>query len=86
MTLVFKGVAFRALVERVAPGVMMMDGFLAMKKLDSFFIFALQAMEEVINISKKKTHTHSDLARAVITLWALNKITLSHKRDYKPFR
>jgi hypothetical protein len=78
MTLVFEGVAFRALVEGVASRVMMMDGFAAMKKLDCFFIFALQAMEEVINISKEKTYTHSDLAGAVITLWALNKITLSH--------
>ena len=86
MTLVFEGVALRALIEGVAPRIMMMDGFLAMKKLNGFFIFALQAMEEVINISKKKTHTHSDLAGAVITLWALNKLTLSHKRDYKPFR
>ena len=86
MALVFEGVALRALVERVAPRVMMMDGFLAMKELNSFFIFALKAMEEVINISKKKTHTHSDFAGAVITLWALNKITLTHKRDYKPFR
>ena len=86
MALVFKGVALRALVEGVAPRIMMIDGFFAMKKLNGFFIFALQAMEEVINISKKKTHTHSDLAGAVITLWALNKITLSHQRDYKPFR
>ena len=86
MTLVFEGVALRALVEGVAPRIMMMDGFTAMKKLNGFFIFALEAMEEVINISKKKTHTHSDLAGAVITLWALNKITLSHQRDYKPFR
>ena len=86
MTLVFEGVALRALVEGVASRVMMMDGFSAMKKLNSFFIFALQAMEEVINISKKKNHTHSDFAGAVITLWALNKITLTHKRDYKPFR
>ena len=86
MALVFEGVAFRALVEGVAPGVMMMDSFAAMKKLDCFFIFTLETMEEVINISKKKTHTHSDLAGAVITLWALNKITLSHQRDYKPFR
>ena len=86
MALVFEGVAFRALVEGVASGIVMMDGFAAMKKFDCFFIFTLQAMEEVINISKKKTHTHSDLAGAVITLWALDKITLSHKRDYKPFR
>ena len=86
MALVFEGVAYRALVEGVAPGIMMMDSFSAMKKLNGFFIFALQAMEEVINISKKKTHAHSDLAGAVITLWALNKITLSHQRDYKPFR
>ena len=86
MTLVFEGVAYRALVEGVASRVMMMDSFLAMKKLNSFFIFALQAMEEVINISKKKTHTHSDLAGAIITLWALDKITLTHQRDYKPFR
>ena len=86
MALVFKGVALRALVEGIAPGVMMMDGFAAMKKLNGFFIFALETMEEVINISKKKTHTHSDFAGAVITLWALNKITLSHQRDYKPFR
>ena len=86
MTLVFEGVALRALIEGVAPRIMMMDGFFAMKKLNGFFIFALQAMEEVINISKEKTYTHSDLAGAVITLWALNKITLTHKRDYKPFR
>jgi hypothetical protein len=83
---VFEGVALRALVEGVASRVMMMDSFLAMKKLNGFFIFSLQAMEEVTNVSKKKTHTHSDFAGAVITLWALNKITLSHKRDYKPFR
>jgi hypothetical protein len=79
-------VALRALVEGVASRIMMMDSFAAMKKLDCFFIFTLEAMEEVINISKKKTHTHSDLARAIITLWALNKITLTQKRDYKPFR
>jgi hypothetical protein len=86
MALVFEGVAFRALVEGVASRIMMMDSFAAMKELDCFFIFALETMEEVINISKKKTHTHSDLAGAVITLWALNKITLTHKRGYKPFR
>jgi hypothetical protein len=86
VALVFEGVANRALVEGVASRIMMMDGFAAMKKLNGFFIFALKTMEEVINISKKKTHTHSDLAGAIITLWALNKITLSHKRDYKPFR
>ena len=68
MALVFEGVAYRALVEGVAPGIMMMDGFLAMEKLNGFFIFALQAMDEVINISKKKTYTHSDFAEAVITL------------------
>ena len=86
MALVFKGVALRALVEGVASRIMMMDGFSAMKKLNGFFIFAFEAMEEVINISKKKTHAHSDFAGIIITLWTLNKISLSHKRDYIPFR
>ena len=50
-----------------------------------FFVIASQCMEDVINISKQKAHTHSNLLRFVITFLTFNKITMTHERYYKFF-